>query len=328
MRQPFPTETIPITSNNLSDLLDQIENIQGKIGLGVGKKGLDLLLLCDRCNDRFDLLEKQGVEVKAEKAQFEHVTETYRKQAGQFLREVGGLREVEQLRESIQPPSKNWWWWPEQIVSEQRAKSLKGYLRNLFVIAAVILVVVVAYELFFKPDPTMIAVMNAGQDAQQNMADGKTQLALADVEKGLAISPKDTDLLILKGCILSLDAGSAADAQAAFTRAETIINNKELFLLSRAQTYFMIGQLEKSKADAQAAIVVNPASAKAYLIYGSALETMGDQKGAYDAYQMASNLGGDDATIVAQARIKMGMLMQSMGLSPFNQNQETPSPTP
>src|SRR5664279_5013245 len=146
MRQPFPSETIPITSNNLSDLLDQIENIQGKIGLGVGKKGLDLLLLCDRCDERFDLLEKQGVEVKAEKAQFEHITETYRKQAGQFLREVGGVREVEQLRSSRQPPPENWWWWPEQIVANQRAKSLKGFLRNVLIIAAIVLVVVVAYE--------------------------------------------------------------------------------------------------------------------------------------------------------------------------------------
>ena len=44
MRQPFPSEMPSITSNNLSDLLDQIENIQGKIGLGVGEKGLELLL--------------------------------------------------------------------------------------------------------------------------------------------------------------------------------------------------------------------------------------------------------------------------------------------
>lgn len=328
MRQPIPSETIPINANNLSDLLDQIENIQGKIGLGVGKKGLDLLLLCDRCDERFNLLEKQGIEVKAEKSQFEHITETYRKQAGQFVREVGGSKEIEQLRVKTQPRSENWWWWPERIIVEQRTKSLKGFLRNVLILASVILVVVVAYELFFKPDPKLIAVMDAGQNAQQSMIDGNQDKALADVEKGLAISPTDPDLLILKGCILSLKATSAADAKAAFDQAELVINNRELFLMSRAQTYYMIGQVELSKADAQAAIDANPKSAKAYLILGQDLETMGDQQGAYAAYQKASDLGGDDATTVAQARIKMGMLLQSMGLFPSTQNSTTPTPTP
>jgi tetratricopeptide (TPR) repeat protein len=328
MRQPIPSETIPINANNLSDLLDQIDNIQGKIGLGVGKKGLDLLLLCDRVDERFRLLEQQGNEVKAEKAQFEHVTETYRKQAWQFIREVGGLREIEQLREKTQPRSENWWWWPERIVKDQRLTSFKGYLRNLLILASVILVVVVAYQLFFKPDPKVIAVMDAGQNAQLSMSDGNPDKALADIETGLAISPKDPDLLMLKGCILSLNTAKTAEAKAVFDQAEMVINSRELFLMNRAQTYFMIGQLELSKADAQAAIDVNPNSAKAYLILGQDLESLADQTGAYAAYQKASDLGGDDPTTVAQARIKMGMLLQSMGLFPSTQDVTTTTPTP
>lgn len=328
MRQPFPSDMPSITSNNLSDLLDQIENIQGRIGLGIGKKGLDLLILCDRCSERFSQLEQQGVEVRAEKAQFEHITETYRKQAGQFLRDAGGLKALEPLRSTTNPPEENWWWWPERIVAEQRLVSLKGFLRHALIVAAVLLVVVVAYQVFLKPDPKTIAVLNAGQNAQQSMSEGDQAQALADVEKGLAVSPQDPDLLILKGSILSLDESKASDSKAAFDLAEKVINDRELYYMSRAQTYYIIGQVERSKADIQTAIEINPKSAKAYLILGQDLETSGDQQGAYAAYQKASDYGGNDATTVAQARIKMGMLLQSMGLFPETLGAPAPSATP
>ena len=100
---------------------------------------------------------------------------------------------------------------------------LKGFLRNTLILAAVILVVVVAYQLFFKPDPITIAVMNASQNAQQSMSEGNQAQALADVEKGLAVSPQDPELLVLKGCILSLDEVQASNSKAAFDLAEKLI---------------------------------------------------------------------------------------------------------
>ena len=328
MRQPVPSGMPSITSNNLSEILDQIEKIQGKIGLGAGSKALEMLVLLDRSAERFSGLADLGREVKAEQAQFEHVVITFRKQAGKFLGEVGGVREIEILRATIHPPESNWWWWPERIVAAQRRHSLLDTLRKVGITAAVLLVLVIAYQLFFKPDPKTIAVLNANQDAQQSFIDGDPVKALAEVEKGLVISPDDSDLLILKACILSLNNSTAGEAQVIFSRAEGIMQNREYYFMTRAQTYYMLGKLDRAKTDAQAVIGENSKSARGYLILGQVLESQRDQQGAYECYQQASDLAGDDAPIAAQARIKMGMLMQSMGLYSASQNTETPSPTP
>jgi tetratricopeptide (TPR) repeat protein len=98
-----------------------------------------------------------------------------------------------------------------------------------------------------------------------------------------------------------------------------------------AQNYSNLFQPVLAQANSEAAIEINPQSAYAYLILGQALEDQRDQVGAYQAYEKASALGNEteDPTITAQARMKLGILMQSMSMNNLSGDQTlTPTGTP
>lgn len=330
MRQPIPSEVTLITSNSLGTLLDQIENLQGKIGLGYGRGVVEILSLMDRAKERVVQAQKQGLEIPSEQAQFSLIVENFRNQSGVFLREIGGVRTLEPIRQEARPLEENWWWWPERIVAQRRAVSAKAFLRTGAIIVAVLAVVVIAYQLFFKPDPSVIAAQRAIQGVQQVAAEGDLQKAIPLLDEGLSAAPNDAELLVLKGCVLSMIPGKEADAQVVFSQAEKLIANREIYLLQRAQSFYGLNNVEAAFRDAQQAVDLNPNSAKGYLILGQMLESQKEMDKAYAAYEKASNLATaqDDSFIAAQSRIKMGMVMQLMGVNSLNSFEITPTPTP
>ena len=333
MRQPISGENVTVTFNRISELLDQIENIQGKIGLGYRDSSIEILNLMDNANDRILSARNQGLVIPSEEAQFNLIIETYRCQADVFLREIGGLSALAVFRKTKQPLDANWWWWPERIVAQKRATQAKHYVRMGAIALVVILFVVGVYQIFLKPSPSVIAAQRALQGAQQiaqqvAMDGGDIQTAIPLLDEGLKSAPNDPELLVLKGSILSILPERGAEAQDVFMLAEKTINNEELFLLQRAQAYFVLNQLDLAFRDAQNAVELNPQSARGFLILGQMLESQKEFDKAYATYEKASNLASEqeDSYVAAQARIKMGMVMQLMGVNAFN--PITPTPTP
>lgn len=328
MRQPIPREQSSISSNSLSSLLDQVENLQGKVGGGSKQVATDLILLLERCQERFHLLEDQNAHILAEKAQLEHIETVYRKQAGGLLKDLGGAGTLEELRAGRNPLEEDWWWWPERIESQKRKTALNRLLRGLAIAAGVLLVLTILYQAFLKPDPSVVAAFDAQQHAEDFATKGDFQAGLNEVDKGLQAAPNNPELLVLKGCILTQIKGKESDAAQVFALAETKLGDRELFLLTRSQTYSILGFADSGIADAQAAIALNPKSAKGYMLLGQGLEAKNDLSGAYNAYDRSSQLGNEnnDPTTAAQARIKMGMMMQSMNI--LSTPSETITPTP
>lgn len=121
--------------------------------------------------------------------------------------------------------------------------------------------------------------------------------------------------------------GRKDEAEQAYAKAQQLINDPEMFLLTKAQDYLVIGQNDLTIATVQEVLKINPNSSKGYLMLGSAYENNKDFANAMQAYQKASEVGdaADDPTTVAQARIKLAYLMQAMPL--FNQST-TPATTP
>ncbi len=333
MRQPIFGENETVIYNRISELLDQIENLQGKIGLGYGKSSIEILSLMDNASDRIFAARNQGLIIPSEEAQFNSIIETYRSQAEVFLREIGGVSVLEALRDTTQPIDANWWWWPERIVAQKRATQAKYYIRMGAISLVVIVVVVGVYQIFLKPSPSVMAAQRALQGAQQiaqqvAMDGGDIQTAIPLLDEGLKAAPNDPELLVLKGSILSILPDRGSEAVAVFTLAESTINNRELFLLQRAQAYFVLNQLELAFNDAQTAVDLNPQSARGFLILGQMLESQKEFDKAYATYEKASNLASEqsDSYVAAQARIKMGMVMQLMGVNAFNPVSPTPTP--
>jgi tetratricopeptide (TPR) repeat protein len=331
MLQQDPRNLTSITGERVGDQLERLEVLLGKLGMGLGPdEALEIPVLMDQVYLYIQQTDPENQGGKSASAQFDTFSQTYKKHLAVFLREVGDPAKLEAARIAANPPVEHWWWWPEEALAAQRRNSVKQGLRTLAIVVGILAVLVIVYQLFLQPDPKVIAAMNAQRDAEMLAQTSKDYPgAVARIDQGLTQSPGNSDLLVLKGALLTLIGDREKEANALFDEAEKQLGNREMMLLMKAQNYSILGKPDLSQSTAMEAIGLNPQSAQGYLILGQALEDQRDTTGAYAAYEKASTLGmeNNDPTVTAQARMKMGMLMQSMNLVP-DFGGSTPSATP
>jgi tetratricopeptide (TPR) repeat protein len=326
-----PRDVSAMTGDTLSRQLERLEVLVGKLGMGLKpEEALEIPALFDEVETRLRTLDPESTGAKAVTAQLDMLGATFRKHLSAFLREIGDPERLDAARRQANPPAENWWWQPERLLAEERKTGVKNALRTLGIAAGIILVLVILYQTLLRPDPRVIAAMDARRETEQLiMVSADLAGALARVEQGLIEAPGDGELLVLKGCVLTLMGGREQEAATAFEESEKALGSREMMLLQRAQTFSILMQPELARQFAQEAIALNPQSAQGYLILGQALEDIKDLNGAYQAYEQASSLGmeNNDPTSTAQARLKMGILLQSMNLFAPEQDS-TLEPTP
>ena len=331
MLQQNPRDVSAMTGDSAGQQLERLDILLGKLGMGLeAEEALEIPALLDMAYERVEKTDPDTAAGKGAAARFESASQTFRKNLAVFLREVGDPARLDAARRAVSTPADHWWWQPEQVLAAERTAAAKKNLRGLAIGVAVLAVLVIVYQLFLRPSPQVIAVMDGRRAAEELIAGGgDPRDALAEIEQALLVAPGDSELLTLKGCLLTLIGGKEEEAQAAFAEAEKALGNREHMLLMSAQNYVIFAQPELARTNAEAAIALNPESGQGYLILGQALEDLNDDYGAYQAYEKASSLGNakNDATITAQARLKMGILMQSMGMeSMFQDMGVTPTP--
>ena len=80
-----------------------------------------------------------------------------------------------------------------------------------------------------------------------------------------------------------------------------------------------VGLFDDANADIDAALILNPESAEAYMFRGQILEYEGDSYGAIQAYEEASILAEEQENIelITTVRMRLAMLMQSAAIPTF-----------
>ncbi|GAP06593.1 protein containing TPR repeat [Anaerolinea thermolimosa] len=312
---------------SLNKRLDEIENHLGRLSINEEMDVFAIFQELDEVKQQLDDGEKRGLALKAEQAQWDGILATIKRDAGELLRKAGGKSSLQSARNQKGVPPDHWWWYLDEYLAEERRKRFYHILRLGIILGAVLALVVILYQKFFAPDPKVIAEVTAKQNAEQALMEKDIQAALKEVEEGLKQSPESMDLLMLKAGILEAQ-GKTNEAKALFTELEKRAKNPEAFALSKAQTYMLLNRLGEAIDVLNGLIAQEPDSAKGYLLLGQAYELMGDQLQALQTYEKASEVGErvNDPTTVAQARIKMGMLMQIMGLPTLDQAAPTNTP--
>ncbi len=307
-----------VKSQSIETKLDEVESILGRLSFGVGKDAVDILTVLDQAKLRIDKMVEQGAAPKAEIAQFASVCSTLRKDGREFLRQIGGADVLRDKRSTLQPPRENWWWYLDEELAVAQKQSLLRALRSGGIIVLVLIVAVILYRLFLSPDPQVIAEVEAQQNADLYLVDGNFADALKEIDAGLVKVPDSAELLVYKATILQA-MGKNEEAAPLFQRAQDLIANPEVFGLTHAQILNMMNQTQESEALLLALVEKYPNSGRAYLLLGQAYENEGNQTDALAAYEKASAVGeaSNDPTTAAQARIKMGMLMQVFGQPQF-----------
>ncbi len=130
--------------------------------------------------------------------------------------------------------------------------------------------------------------------------------------------------MILHGVVAEV-LGDPAAAEQSWQQARSLLQGDEAqFLTERGQSYLRAQQTAKAIDDLQAAIVLDPASARAHLVLGGALDAEGRYQEAMRAYEQASELAdaADNAELTVMARSQMANLLQRLQAMP----PSTPEP--
>lgn len=312
----------------ISQMLDEIESKLGRFGRGSGRKpALEILYRMDGVLARIKNANASGNNISAEQRQFEFLAATIQNAADLFLREISIPVYVNE-RDARRPSPDHTWWFVDRDVADRRRSGIRKSVYILIAAAAVIGLLVFAYQTFLAPDPATRARLDLQYQAEKQLADGDLQGALASIKSALDYAPDDPELLLYQGGI-EYKLGDKGQSQQTFNHAQQIIGNQEQFLTSRAAFWMQSGEYELAKSDANQALVLNPDSAVATYYMGKANEFLGNRQDALAAYNRASQLAEEQGQVelMASIRINIGMLMQSMNVEmPTQPGEATSTP--
>lgn len=312
-------------ADDLRELITQAELIVANLR-GAGPRAQTLLFLMDAIQELFASLWETGVDLRAERTRVESVERMLQSKdsilAGQ-MRRAGGLAQV---REAVKPAPDQWWWFLDIRVAERRRHQLRKWLMIGAGVAAVFLIVSLAYTYVFPPDPKRVAAMEKARLAEEALMEGDVATALARYREAVEFTPDDAEVHIWVG-VLEEKQGHDAAAAEAYARAEEILGDRASFLAARGMTWYRFGSLDEALADAEAALVLEPDHAEGYMLLANVYEAKGDIRAAIEAFEKTAELAekANNSALIVLAKTRLGMLLQMAPMRPPQSN--TPTPT-
>ena len=297
----------------LNDLLDQLEVDISHVGQGRLIDTQKLLVKMDEAQQRIEEMGQKGLPVKAEAAQFNYLMVSLEKSAKKVINDLGGMKRLKLLRQQRPSGQDFQWWHLDKIIVNQRKKSLGKILISVGVVGLLLVLIIVVYDNFLKPDPAVTGKYTHQMNAEQYLAQGDLTKALVEINQALDFAPSDADLFVMRG-VIQTKLGNLEQANSDFTQAETSLGDQVSFLLLRAQSWLTVGEYQFSLEDSQKVIQEDPASAEGYFYLGRANELLQKYGEAIDAYETASKLADTQgkAELNASIRIALAMLMQTI----------------
>ena len=122
---------------------------------------------------------------------------------------------------------------------------------------------------------------------------GKTEEALAEFERALALDPYNVQALYGRGLIYQ-DEKKHQQAIADFTAANGLTPQRVEPLLARATSYLAIDKAKEAASDLDEAVQADPNSAQAWSVRGVTYERLGDKAKAFTSYGRALALRPKD----------------------------------
>ena len=122
---------------------------------------------------------------------------------------------------------------------------------------------------------------------------GKTEEALAEFDRALALDPYNVQALYGRGLIYQAEK-QYQQAIEDFTAANGLTPQKVEPLLGRATSYLALDKAREAVADLDEAVQADPNSANAWSARGQAYERLGDRAKAVESYGRALNIRPKD----------------------------------
>lgn len=263
-------------------------------------------------------MEAAGADLRAESARWQGLQERLLTRGDRVLAAWQGAGALVAARQARNPAPELWWWWIDQWLAERRRARRRRTGGILLAVVAVVALAAFAISRLFPGDPAMRAAYRLRLQAESALSTGGLAHSAEALQQAIQTTPDDPDLLILYG-VVAQELGDAAAAEQAWQQARELLGGAEAsFLTDRGLAYLQAQRPEAALADLEEAVRLDPTSARAHLLVGSALETVGRVPEALAAFEQAATLAGaaGNAELVAVARVQAANLMQRMQVSP------------
>lgn len=265
-----------------------------------------LLVLRDEIASDVTALTEQGVELRPELTRIESVDGALISKAGTINRK--GLAAS---RRTVNPPEEHWWWYLDGYLAEQRRKWL---IRAGATIAGIVLVLVIAnwvMDRYFGMNPTEKQAYEHTSRAEQHIMNEAYAEAIAEYEQALLYTPDDGEAMTILG-ILYETQGQQAEAEETLARAEQKFEKREDYLITMAQAYRMVGNVDKALEAANQAAESPSQPAYAYYVRGIIYQDLDKIPEALDDMDKAAKLADEQGQteLFVLARSQYGMLLQ------------------
>ncbi|HSN76466.1 MAG TPA: tetratricopeptide repeat protein [Anaerolineae bacterium] len=307
-------------ADDLRQLLSQSE--ERLINLSDQTSAADLYSRLDQIADLMPQIQATGGDVRAEEARWQSLQERILARGPRVLRAWHGSAHLASARLAASPDAVRWWWWIDQRVAEQRRRRLRRIGGVALALLAIVAVAAFALPRLFPVDPAVRESYRLQLRAETALANGDIAAGYQALDQAIAVDPGNHSLLILHGVVADVQ-GDSIVAEQSWQQARNLLSGDEAqFLTERGLSYLRVQQVDRSIDDLQAAIVLDPASARAHLVLGSALEVEGRYQEALKAYQQAADLAAaaDNAELTVMARSQLANLLQRQQAVP----QSTP----
>ena len=299
-------------------LRDAIRDMEIRLArlTGPGTRVRDILRLRDQIEGELARLEQGGMQLKPERTRIETIDNILYRKAPMIARELRGAGGLAKLRETENPPPERWWWFLDAYVAERQRKSAVKITSTIVALLLVVIAVNYVMTKYFGLDPVEKEARGYVNEAEQYLREGNRSQAILQYERALETLPSLGNARVNLGVLYELE-GRTSDAADALAKGEQYVGEHTQYLLILAQAYEAVGELETAQAVAEEAVVYAPDSAHARFVRGGLREATGDERGALEDFEAASQLAqaeGEDAMFVL-ARMRFGMLLQRSSAS-------------
>ncbi len=318
----WPVQVGKLTpADELRDLLGRAERRLANVDSASAEQLLELMGWLDQIVTLIAELEAGGVDLRPERTRLESIEGLLRSKAGRIVRRTGLA--LSRRREEVKPDESHWWWWLDRFVLTRARQRLQRALISVAVVAILALGGYAAFKYFFPTNPNVEKAQGLQLTAERLVMEGNWAGAEEQLVQALAYTPDDAMLWVWLGVVRERQ-GNQAGAEEAFAKARALSQSELSYLLARGQVYVQSNQGDKALAEAEKAVELAPDSAQAHFLLASAYEILGRQLEAIQEFEKTAALAEDkEPQLVVLARMRMGMLMQTLGVSPLTTDTVT-----
>ncbi|MBL7199526.1 MAG: tetratricopeptide repeat protein [Anaerolineae bacterium] len=232
---------------------------------------LELFYLLDRLLEGYSRLNSLGIDLRAETTRLQTLHGLVSHAAPLIVRTLARRGGLDRLRARHTPSIEEWWWYLDRRVAAERARRFRRWLWSATGAAVLFAVLAVLYVRYLRPPEAVRLRHDFVYAAEAQLQKGDYVAALDSFQRALELAPEDPELSLMIGILYEL-LERPREAAESFARAEASYGDRALALSMRSQRYALLGQFDKSEADALEAVALDEQLALAYWSLGSAYE--------------------------------------------------------